>query len=114
MILSINVVLNYNTFKQSFEYINVTTISFDYNNGLIVGYIRDKAKLMSFNFTNKETKNLNVPELGNTAIAYVQQNPAIASEFTFATIDKDIYMTKNAGTDWTKMVDKGVVKENTK
>jgi hypothetical protein len=103
-----------NNFELILPDINVTTISFDHNNGLIIGYITDKSKLLSFNLTNKETKDLNVPDLGNTAIAYVQQNPANVSGFTFATIDKDIYISKNAGSNWTEMVDKGVVKENAK
>ncbi|MDQ0200004.1 hypothetical protein [Neobacillus ginsengisoli] len=94
--------------------INVTTISFDHNNGLIVGYMTDKAKLMGFNLTNKETVDLKAPNIGKTAIEYVQQNPAKGTEFTFATLDKDIYMTKNTGSTWTEIVDKGVANGITK
>ncbi len=100
-----------NNFELILPNVNVTIISFDHSNGLIVGYMTDKAKLIGINLTNKKTVDLKIPDLGKTAIEYVQQNPAKENEFTFATFDKDIYMTKNTGNTWSKMVDKGVANQ---
>lgn len=95
-----------NNFEAIIPNINVTSISFDHNNGLLVG----STSLIRFNLLTNKTMDMNIPKLENDAIAYVKQNPVTKNEFMFATFNKDIYLTKDIGNSWTEIVDNGLAK----
>ncbi|WP_227935953.1 F510_1955 family glycosylhydrolase [Alkalihalobacillus deserti] len=96
------------SFEPLLENVNVTAVSFDHNNSLLVA-VPGKGLSISLDGTNQT--DLNIPQLDNgDAIAYVRQNPKDVNEFVFATFNKDIFLTKDSGETWTKIVDQGIAK----
>ncbi|MGJ9385387.1 F510_1955 family glycosylhydrolase [Salipaludibacillus sp. CF4.18] len=94
-----------NSFEPLLENENATAVSFDHNNSLLVSV---SGQLLSISLVDNSQSHLSIPSLdSDDAIAYVRQNPQNASEYVFSTLNKDIYITKDSGDTWTKIVNKG-------
>ncbi len=103
-----------NKFELLLSYDDVTSISFTHDNAILVGGGNGKISLLKIDLNTKKQTNLSIPALVNDGIAYVKQNPVNPNELVFATFKKDIYLSKDNGAKWTKIVDKGVAVYDTK
>ncbi|TFB14107.1 hypothetical protein E3U55_14420 [Filobacillus milosensis] len=90
----------------------VTAVSFGHQNQLLVSTQNEKVNLLQFNLDTNEFKKLNIPNLSNDAITYIQQNPANKKELVFTTNSKNIYISYDDGETWEKSVDKGEVESH--
>jgi hypothetical protein len=48
-----------------------------------------------------------LPALTDDAVAYIAQNPARRLEYAIATFERSVYLSKDAGKSWTRIVDRG-------
>jgi hypothetical protein len=48
-----------------------------------------------------------VPPLSEDAVAYIAQNPALRSEYAFATFGRSVYLSKDAGRSWSRIASRG-------
>jgi antitoxin component of MazEF toxin-antitoxin module len=88
---------------------NVTAISFSHDNELLVGVSNGKSILLQFDLATKKQTMMKLPSLNTTdMITYVQQNPKNKHEYIFATLEKNVYISKDNGANWSEIVDKGV------
>lgn len=93
--------------------VNVVSLSFDFNDGILVGTLDQEQELLRFNLNDNKTENLNIPGLEiEDAISYVKQNPTNQKEYVFATNERNIYITTNSGQDWNKIVENGISKND--
>jgi photosystem II stability/assembly factor-like uncharacterized protein len=53
---------------------------------------------------------LKLPPLPEDAVAYIAQNPAARSEYAIATFGKNVYLSKDAGRNWSQIADRGKAK----
>lgn len=97
-----------NKFELLMSYDDITSISFTHDNELLVGGGNGKASLLKIDLNTKKQMELPIPPLGKDSIAYVKQNPANEVELVFSTFEKDIYLSKDNGVKWKKIVDKGI------
>jgi hypothetical protein len=98
-----------NKFDAVIPNVNVTAISFSHDNALLVGVMKGKTALLKFDLLDKKQTAFKLPPLEeNDMIAYVKQNPQNKKEYVFATFEKDVFITKDDGANWSKRVDKGV------
>ncbi len=51
-----------------------------------------------------------MPALGRDAVAYIAQNPAVRSEYAIASFERNVYLTKDAGRNWTAIAERGEAK----
>jgi photosystem II stability/assembly factor-like uncharacterized protein len=54
-----------------------------------------------------ETAPAILPALRKDAVAYIAQNPADRKEFAIATFERSIYISKDAGRNWTQVANRG-------
>ncbi len=65
-------------------------------------------KLSSYALESKQMTELSTPSIqGQDAIAYIAVNPQRADELAFATYERDIYLSSNAGQAWTQIAQDG-------
>ncbi|MCY9659474.1 hypothetical protein P5G65_23490 [Paenibacillus chondroitinus] len=96
-----------NRFDTLLPQIIVSAVYFSKNGELFVASPQS-ATLKQINLDTKGTKEIKLPSLDkDDAVSYIDQNPTAESEITIATFKKDIYTSKDAGTNWTRIVDKG-------
>ncbi|MCY9692952.1 F510_1955 family glycosylhydrolase [Paenibacillus alginolyticus] len=96
-----------NRFETLLPQIIVSAVYFSKNGDLFVASPQSST-LKQINLETKATKEVNLPSLDkDDAVSYIAQNPATDSEITIATFKKDIYISKDTGTNWIKIVDKG-------
>lgn len=87
-----------------------TAVTFSAKGELFAGLISDKAVLTTFNSETNEPITLSIPSLSQeNAITYLAINPQNDENITFATVEKDIYMTQDSGGSWSQIADKGKV-----
>jgi hypothetical protein len=48
-----------------------------------------------------------LPPMPKDAVAYVAQNPAARSEYAIATFGRSVFLTKDAGRNWTRIANAG-------
>jgi hypothetical protein len=96
-------------FEEVLDYNNVSSVTFDFNNSLLIGVQSDKIQLKSIDLNTKEATKLKFPILEGDAISYIQQNPADDKEIVVTTFNKDIYFTHDGGQTWEESVDEGKV-----
>jgi photosystem II stability/assembly factor-like uncharacterized protein len=102
-----------NTFEMLIANVNVTAVSFSHDNALLVGMMKGRASLLKFDLSTKKQIPFKLPSLGaSDMIAYVKQNPKNKKEYVFATFEKNVFISKDDGTNWIKVVDKGVANNN--
>jgi photosystem II stability/assembly factor-like uncharacterized protein len=51
-----------------------------------------------------------LPPLSEDAVAYIAQNPAARNEYAIATFGKSVYVSKDAGRNWSQIADRGKAK----
>lgn len=103
-----------NQFDVLIPNVKVTSISFSHYNTLLVGVTNGEALLLRFDLSDKKQTNLKIPFLEkNDGITYVKQNPQDKKEYVFATIEREVYITKDNGVNWQKIVNKGVANHDT-
>jgi photosystem II stability/assembly factor-like uncharacterized protein len=51
-----------------------------------------------------------LPPLSRDAVAYIAQNPANTAEYAIATIERSVYLSKDAGKTWKQIADRGTGK----
>jgi hypothetical protein len=51
-----------------------------------------------------------LPPLTNDAVAYIAQNPARRSEYAIATFERDVYLSKDGGKNWSQIAARGTAK----
>ncbi|WP_019414668.1 F510_1955 family glycosylhydrolase [Paenisporosarcina sp. TG20] len=100
-----------NDFGQSFNSVSdspTTAVAFSAKGELIAGSTSDEMTLTKFVSETKEPILLSIPSLseGNT-ISYIAVNPQNEKQITFATAEKDIYLTEDSGQNWNLIADKG-------
>ncbi|MGM0883214.1 MAG: F510_1955 family glycosylhydrolase [Bacillota bacterium] len=85
----------------------ITSLNFGENGELLIaGAINPN--LIDINITTKKKKEMKLPVLDNDdAVSYMDQNPKDANEIVVTTFKKDVYLSKDLGLNWTKIVDKG-------
>ncbi len=103
-----------NKFELLLSYDDVTSISFTNDNALLAGGGNGKASLAKVDLNTKEQTEIPIPTLEKDSIAYVKQNPVNKDELVFSTFEKDIYLSKDNGIKWKKIVDKGIALNPTK
>lgn len=85
----------------------VTSLTFG-NNGELFAATANSPTLLQINVSNKERKEIKLPTLDkDDAISYISQNPTDHIEFVLVTYKKDVFISKDAGTKWTEIADKG-------
>ncbi len=48
-----------------------------------------------------------LPALGRDAVAYIAQNPSNRAEYAIATLERSVYLTRNARRTWTPIAEHG-------
>lgn len=84
-----------------------TSLHFTNEGRLYAGGLNQQPFLQVMNMDTKVQKEINVPKLAGDAIEYIAQNPANPQEVVITTTKKDIYITRDQGTQWTKIADQG-------
>ncbi|BCJ88358.1 F510_1955 family glycosylhydrolase [Effusibacillus dendaii] len=95
------------TFEQILSDVQVTTLYFNKQGNLYVGGTKTKAVLLLLNPDTKQTTEINIPELNNDAVAYVAENQKNEQQIAFATYNKNVYTSSDAGKSWTKIANLG-------
>ncbi|WP_336788508.1 F510_1955 family glycosylhydrolase [Paenibacillus sp. MMO-177] len=98
-------------YGQRFEKIvpdlQVTALYFNLQGNLLVGGYVQSPVLQLVDTKSKAISTFPIPELDDDAIAYIAQNPVMPNEFTFATAQRDIYITRDDGVSWLKIANQG-------
>lgn len=100
-----------NDFGQSFDSLSdspATAIAFSPAGELLAGSVSEEVTLTTFDRETNEQSPLSIPSLNEeNAITYIAVNPQDEKQIAFATAEKDIYMTKDAGETWNQIAEKG-------
>ncbi|AQQ53240.1 F510_1955 family glycosylhydrolase [Planococcus lenghuensis] len=98
-------------YGQTFETISevpATAAAFSPDGTLLVGGVADSFTLVAFDLETGEQAILPIPELaGQNAIGYIAVNPQDEQMITFATFEKDVYLSEDSGDSWNQIADKG-------
>ncbi len=101
---------NGNTFERFTRKINTTTFAFQEKSIVFAAVENDKPILIKQSLDTKQEEVLSVPALDEKDhIMYITFNPANDNEIVIATMNGDIFMTKNNGASWTKLASKGKI-----
>ena len=52
-------------------------------------------------------QNVELPQFGRDAVAYIAQNPAQRNEYAVATFERSVYVSKDAGRTWAPIAVRG-------
>lgn len=81
---------------------------------LLALYLVNRSRLKSLyglkkksDLKRQERNGLTLPAIPEDAVAYIAQNPIDSKELTIATFNKDMYISKDNGANWTKIADQG-------
>ena len=101
---------NGNTFERFTRKINTTTFTFQEKSIVFAAVENDKPILIKQSLDTKQEEVLSVPALDEKDhIMYITSNPTNDNEIVIATMNGDIFMTKNNGASWTKLASKGKI-----
>lgn len=101
---------NGNTFERFTRKINTTTFAFQEKFIVFAAVENDKPILIKQSLDTKQEEVLSVPALDKKDyIMYITSNPTNDNEIVIATMNGDIFMTKNNGESWTKLASKGKI-----
>lgn len=99
---------NGNTFERFTRKIHTTTFAFQEKSIVFAAVENDKPILIKQSLDTKQEEVLSVPALDKKDhIMYITSNPTNDNEIVIATMNGDIFMTKNNGASWTKLALKG-------
>jgi len=97
-----------NDFGNLFEKLSieqeVTALAFGKTGDLFIGGQGTLNLLTENNSINK----LNIPDLKEDVMIYIAQNPQSESEIAFATSNKDVYISWDAGLNWNQIAVQGI------
>jgi photosystem II stability/assembly factor-like uncharacterized protein len=101
---------NGNTFERFTQKINTTTFVFQEKSILFAAIENNKPVLIKQSLDSKQEEVLSVPKLDEKDhIMYIASNPTDEKEIVIATMNGDIFMTKNNGESWTRLASKGKI-----
>lgn len=100
-----------NDFGQSFESLSsspATAVAFSAEGDLLAGSVSDKVNLTTFDSETNEPQAMSIPSLnGENTITYIAVNPQDEQQIIFTTVEKDMYLTKDSGENWSQIAEKG-------
>jgi photosystem II stability/assembly factor-like uncharacterized protein len=101
---------NGNTFERFTRKLNTTTFVFQEKSILFAAVENNKPILIKQSLDSKQEEVLSVPALDEKDhIMYMASNPTKEKEIVIATMNGDIFMTKNNGESWTRLASKGKI-----
>lgn len=80
------------------------------DDSLIYGTYDGNAKLIKRSLSDKSETEITLPEMKEDAVMYFAQNPQNEQEMTFVSFNGNIYFTKDSGSNWELIVEKGILK----
>lgn len=96
-----------NHFEKILPQLAVTSLTFGNNGDLFVAAANSQA-MLQINLSSKDKKEIKLPTLDkNDAISYTALNPKDSNEIVIVTYLKDVYISKDTGSNWSKIADKG-------
>jgi photosystem II stability/assembly factor-like uncharacterized protein len=85
-----------------------TTVFYDLDGEhLWYGYFEREPWLMRARLRAGPPTRIELPPLTEDALAYIAQNPSRRDEYAIATFKRSVYLSKDAGRDWTQIADRG-------
>lgn len=66
-----------------------------------------EARLARIALKSAEVSRVELPPLTKDAVAYIAQNPARKQEYTIATFQRSVYLSKNGGQSWQQIAERG-------
>nr|WP_244956413.1 hypothetical protein [Geobacillus subterraneus] len=101
---------NGNTFERFTRKMDTTTFTFQEKSVVFAAVENGQPVLIKQSLDTKQEEILSVPALDEKDhIMYITSNPANDKEMVIATMNGDIFMTKNNGESWTKLAAKGKI-----
>ncbi|MDQ0256369.1 hypothetical protein J2S74_003789 [Evansella vedderi] len=98
-----------NSFISLLENMNVTAVSFDHGDSLLVGLPQG---LISIKMDGSDQIDFTIPSLDSgDVITFVKQNPENENEYVYSTRNKDIFLSKDGGATWEMIVNQGVAEQ---
>jgi hypothetical protein len=95
-------------FKPMMEGAQALTACFTLDgDSLWVSAFAGKPGLTRVTLGNGAREELALPPLGRDAVAYIAQNPARRAEFAIATFERSVFLTPDAGKNWTQIAERG-------
>lgn len=86
----------------------ITSLSFNSKGRLYVGtYSQKQPGLLEMRPETKETRDISIPQLENDAVAFIAVNPMVDNEISFATFNRQAYMSADQGNSWKQIVKQG-------
>ncbi|WP_066172537.1 F510_1955 family glycosylhydrolase [Bacillus marinisedimentorum] len=96
------------TFKKVTESFPATAMAFKPEGGFIAATLRDeKAGLAVYSKESEKQKDIALPDISDDVIYYVAVSPENPEEFVISTEQNNMYQTKDAGENWTQLMDAG-------
>jgi photosystem II stability/assembly factor-like uncharacterized protein len=74
------------------------------------GSFDGRPRLTRLSLSGGEPTEIPLPPLKNDAVAYIAQNPARRLEYAIATFERSVYLSRDAGKNWTRIADRGDAK----
>lgn len=100
-----------NDFGQTFDSVSdssTTAVTFSAAGHLVAGSVSGEVTLTKFDSETNEPQIVSVPELNEeNTIGYIAVNPQDENQITFTTVEKDMYMTRDSGENWSQIAEKG-------
>ena len=66
-----------------------------------------KPALTRLDWSSGKKTVINLPPLTNDAVAYIAQNPVTRNEYAVATLERNVYLTRDQGKTWTQIANRG-------
>lgn len=66
-----------------------------------------KPALTRLDWNGNKKSAVSLPPLTRDAVAYIAQNPANRNEYAIATFERNVYLTKDQGKQWTRIANQG-------
>ncbi len=97
-----------NTFKKVTKSFPATAMAFRPEGGFIAASLADdKAGLAVYSGEGEKQKDIALPNLADDVIYYISVSPENPDEFVISTEQNNMYQTKDAGKNWTQLMDDG-------
>lgn len=100
-----------NDFGQTFDSVSdspTTAVTFSPAGNLVAGSVFGEVTITRFDSETNEPQLISIPELNEeNTIGYIAVNPQDENQLTFTTVEKDMYMTKDSGGNWSQIAEKG-------
>ncbi|KRF18632.1 F510_1955 family glycosylhydrolase [Paenibacillus sp. Soil787] len=95
-------------FEKLLSQLVVTSLAFSNNGDLIVATANSQS-MLQLNLSSKDKKDIKLPTLDkDDALSYIAQSPKDSNEIAIASFKKDVFISKDSGSSWSKIADKGI------